>query len=288
MFQKVDSKKTLIYTGIGLSTGVVTGGIGGYLSKPYMKNGLVTDEFVSSYIDMGVKEDLKDMSKKSKILKQIAETGSVKDVPDRMFKDLGYSAERFKNMTSEERKEVANIIIKEGYEEFGVDNFDDLEKKVKEYKLQDLVANQKKSIAEYDKLLFTEGTEPEKMKEVIRNNAHKFNFDDGIPLEASINSLVDGKSVAEVNKFIIDEKQVQQAMFDDTINFGKKKLTEYFKGELNPKDINNESSIDVAKNIDKLARKFKLKSSAKWAGIIGGTLALVGAAVAIFTGKKNS
>ena len=88
MIQKVDNKRTAVYTGVGLGVGAVAGGISGYLSNPHLKKGIVTDEFVSSYCDKEVTDELELMLKKSKQIKQISETGSIDNIPDSVLRSL--------------------------------------------------------------------------------------------------------------------------------------------------------------------------------------------------------
>ncbi len=297
MIQPVDNKRTVVYTGAGLGLGVVAGGIGGYLSNPHLKKGLVTDEFVSSYLDKEVHDDIELMTKKSKQLKQIAETGSIDNIPDDVLKEIADGGPSLKTLSKEERKAVVNQIIQEGYEEFGVDNWDDLIKRSREDILQQLPENQKKAIADYDNLLFAENTEPEKMKEVFMKNSHKFQLDSKLPLDEAIDEIVDGKSVKEINQFILDQKQFEQESFNNYRNLYKRKITEYLTGKSTNEeglkaikifDLTTDEGKQAAKRVDKLVRKGKLVAAGKWAAISGGALALIGAGIALLTGNKKA
>lgn len=297
MIQKVDNKRTAVYTGVGLGVGAVAGGISGYLSNPHLKKGIVTDEFVSSYCDKEVTDELELMLKKSKQIKQISETGSIDNIPDDVLKDIADGGPSLKTLSKEERKAVVNQIIQEGYKEFGVDNWDDLIKRSKEDSLGELTVNKKKFIADYDNLLFAENTEREKMKEVFMKNSRKFRLDNKLPLDEAIDEIVDGKSVKEINQFILDQKQCEQEAFNNYRNLYKRKLTEYLTGK-SPDghvakpggmfDLTSDEGKRAAKRVDTLVRKGKLYAAGKWAAISGGVLALIGAGIALLTGNKET
>lgn len=237
------------------------------------------------------------MLKKSKQIKQISETGSIDNIPDDVLKDIADGGPSLKTLSKEERKAVVNQIIQEGYKEFGVDNWDDLIKRSKEDFLGELTVNKKKFIADYDNLLFAENTEREKMKEVFMKNSRKFRLDNKLPLDEAIDEIVDGKSVKEINQFILDQKQCEQEAFNNYRNLYKRKLTEYLTGK-SPDghvakpggmfDLTSDEGKQAAKRVDNLVKKGKLYAAGKWAAISGGALALIGAGIALLTGNKET
>lgn len=314
MIQPVNNN-TALYAGAGLGAGIAGGAAYGYFSKPFLKNGEVTDKFVTQYSDKVVKDDIKEAEKLTKYLKKILDTGSIEGIPDTVLEDIGDSSTDLKSMTSDARKAYAKSIVQEGYEEHGVNNWRDLIKKSKEAASESLTSNRLKSIASYDNLLFAEGTKPEVMKEVLMKNVQKLhlkiNFMDeaidsiigetpvnkidfmGMPLdEAVIDAIVDGKSVKEVNEYILNAKTLEKKMFDDERKFLKEGLTDYLTGKKTGTgtmiDLASEDGKSAAKRVDKLVRKVKLGAAAKWAAIGGGALALTGAIVAMFTGNKKA
>lgn len=294
MIQPVNNN-TAIYAGAGLGVGLAGGATYGYLSKPFLKNGEVTDKFVTQYSDRVVKDDLKWCEKITNHLKKISETGSIESIPDEFLKDIGSSTTDLKSITPDARIAYAKSLIQEGFEKYGVDNWDDLIKKTKEDITSDLSANRLKSIADYDNLLFAEGTNPEVMKETLTKNAVKLHLDtnfEGIPVDEAIDAIVDGKPVKEVNKYILDAKEFEKTIFDTKRRYLKEGLTDYLTGKKTGSgtiiDLASEEGMAAAKRVDKLVRKVKLGAAAKWAGIGAGTLALTGAIVAMFTGNKKA
>lgn len=290
MIQPVDSRKTSVYAGAGLGAGVIIGGTAGYFTKPYMKNNLPTDEFVYSFIDSRVDSNLKTHKKLADNLKQVWQTGSIDGISDDVLKRMGDRQHDLKAMSIEERKAYADKMVKEGMEEFGVDTYDELIKRSMAEISDDSVANTKKRIASYDNLIFAEGTEPDVMKETLKKHANMFQFDEhfqSLPLDEAIDAAVDGKSVREVNQFILNEKQALQQDFDNTLKYTKDAIGEYLTGKTG-EHWSSQDLKETGKRIDKLVKKCKLKAAGKWAAISGGTLAVLGAGAAILTGKKKA
>lgn len=300
MIQPVsNNQRTALYAGAGLGAGAIAGGIAGYFTKPYMKDNSVTDEFVYKCMDNEIGEMVEEQKKLLAGLKQLRETGSIDGISDDMLKQIGEEDDvDLKALSGEERKAWADKFVKDGFEEFGVDNFEDLSKKVLEDTKKGLVVNQKKAINAYDDLIFAEGTAPEKMKETLKAHVDMFDFDDHFPntsLDEAIDAAVDGKPVSEVNKFILDEKQQAQECFNSGINHHKNLINEYLASKKEGKPGKNlervfsEDELKVfGKKIDKLVKNAKLKAAGKWAAISGGALAVVGAGVALLTGKKKA
>ena len=294
-----NNQRTALYTGAGLGAGAIAGGIIGYFTKPYMKGNSVTDEFVYKAIDNSVGELVEEQKKLLAGVKQLWETGSIDGISDDMLEQIGEDDNvDLKALSVEERKTFADKFVKEGFEEFGVDNFDDLSKKCLEDVKDGFVERQKKAINAYDNLIFAEGTAPKKMKETLKAHADMFDFDDYFPnmsLDEAIDDAVDGKPVSEVNKFILDKKQQAQEGFNSGINRHKNLINEYLvlkkegKPGKNLERVFTEDELKVfGKKFDKLVRNAKLKAAGKWAAISGGVLAVIGAGAALLTGKKKA
>lgn len=296
MIQPVNNN-TGVYAGAGLGAGLVGGAAYGYFSKPFLKNGEVTDKFVTQYADRVVKDEIKKSVNQAEHLKKILDTGSVEGIPENILKDIGTSDLDLKTMTPEARKAYVQTLVQEGYEEMGVDNWDDLIKKSKEFAAERFTNNRLKTIADYDNLLFAEGTTPEVMKETLTKSSHKLHFIslihmDDLPVNEAIDAIVDGKSVKEVNEYILKAKEFEKNMFNDERKYMKEGLTDYLTGRKTGSgtiiDLASEDGKAAAKRVDKLVRKIKLGAAAKWAAIGGGALALTGAVVAMFTGNKKA
>lgn len=293
MIQPVNNN-TGLYAGAGLGAGLVGGAAYGYFSKPFLKSGEVTDTFVAKYADTVIKEEIKEALTITKHLKKILDTGSIDEIPEDILKEIDDNGTDLKSMAPEARKAYAQSIVQEGYNEYGVDSWDDLVKKSKEEAAARFTDNRIKAIAEYDNLLFADGTKPEVMKERLTKNAANLYIEsrfERVPLKEAIDALVDGKSVKEVNEYILNVKEFEQSCFTRERKQLKEGLTEYLTGKKTGGgtfiDLATQEGKNAAKRVDKLVRKIKLGAAAKWAAIGGGALALTGAIAAMFTGNKK-
>lgn len=292
MIQPVNNN-TGLYASAGLGAGLVGGAAYGYFSKPFFKSGEVTDSFVTKYADTVIKEEIKETSTMTKHLKKILDTGSIDGIPEDILNKIDDNGTDLKSIAPEARKAYAQSLVQEGYNEYGVDNWDDLIKKLKDEAGSFFTANRIKAIEEYDNLLFADGTKPEVMKERLTKNAANLYIEsrfERVPLEEAIDALVDGKSVKEVNDYILNVKEFEQSLFTSERKQLKEGLTDYLTGKKTGGtfiDLATEEGKNAAKRVDKLVRKIKLGAAAKWAAIGGGALALTGAIAAMFTGNKK-
>ena len=103
----------------GLATGAIAGGTYGYLSKPWLKDGDITDTFVKE-ADKQITNMYKDGNKQIySDLKKMQETGSIDGVSE-VFRDT-FKDDGLTTMTAEQRKAFVKNLLQEN----GVKNLDE-------------------------------------------------------------------------------------------------------------------------------------------------------------------
>lgn len=253
----------------GLATGAIAGGTYGYLSKPWLKDGDITDTFVKE-ADKKITNMYKDGNKQIvDDLKKMQETGSIEGVSEVFrytFKDDGLTT-----MTAEQRK----AFVKKFLQENGVENLDELLKNMNTFTDEVSVNGMTKSAKKF-KILSTDMS-LEDLNKLLKDKG----FDQ-----------VFGTATKENKTQIIEFLQtLHDEAIQGTILVRKASILEHV-------DVKKKSMKDLAANADyetksiynaikKAIRNTNLKAGAKWGAIGAGVLGAVGLGVGALNNKKS-
>lgn len=253
----------------GLATGAIAGGTYGYLSKPWLKDGDITDTFVKE-VDKQITNMDKDGHKQIyNDLKKMQETGSIDGVSEvfkNTFKDKG-----LEKMTAEQRK----AFVKEFLQENGVENLDELLKNMNAF-TDEVSVNGMTESAKKFRILSTDMS-LEDLNKLLKDKG----FDQ-----------VFGTATKENKTQIIEFLQtLHDEAIQGTILVRKASILEHV-------DVKKKSMKDLAANADyetksiynaikKAIRNTNLKAGAKWGAIGAGVLGAVGLGVGAMNNKKS-
>jgi gas vesicle protein len=262
----------------GAGVGAAGGGLYGYLSKPWVKDGELTDKFVrqaannfSDYTISTVKTNVAD-------LKKLSETGawdSISESSKKLFQELAQQmGEAVGSGVVEGNKAYAKRQIAKLLTEEGVETLDDAVRNIENFY---------KSQAKILDLGITANMSKEELIKVVAKNPDVFE----IVKEGS-------QTIEEAAEAYVKKTGVQNII--DRVEYKnsskKNRYTEFFddvsKGVL--KEL-PEWADDAAKEdqniIKKSMKQLKWKTAGKCAGIIGGSLATVGLLIGA-TKKKEA
>jgi len=253
----------------GLGTGAVAGTTYGYLSKSWLKDGNITDQFIRQ-----ADKAILDLEKKSdkqifEDLKKMQETGSIDGVSEHFksaFKNSG-----LENMTAEQRK----VFVRNYVQQMGAENLEDLKKIVDTRSdFQSITGTMK--WAEKCKSL-TEKTPVEDLNKLLKESR----------LENVLGTATqeNKKQIIEVlqdscDVFVESRKLETRACILEYVDTGKKSMKELASNaDYEDKSLHNA--------IKKAMRNVNLKSAAKWGAIGAGVLGALGLGIGAMNNKKS-
>lgn len=267
-----NKQKTYVLPGtlIGLTTGAVAGGTYGYLSKPWLKNGNITDQFIKK-ADVGITDAYIDISKQiGEDLKSILKTGSMDEVSEAY--NLAFADEGLKEMTPEGRKAyIQNLLQREGYD--SVDAYCNSICKVADSES----VNVRIRLANDIKSLQADKTSVDDLKKILA----KLNLDSDL-------IMVTEESKKDVLEFLntMSNAQVEGAMRDRRniilkyVDVSKKSMKKLPSNA----DLETKSMHSAVKET---INSMNLKTAAKFGGIVAGALGTIGLIVGLMNNKKS-
>lgn len=279
-------KRQMVYTAAGIGAGAVAGGAFGYLQKPWIKDGEVTDAFIKNVNKNDNKLQLKELKKIFEDLKQIAETGNIDNIQEKDKAD-------WYNIPLEQRKSQALSALDELKEETNAENYDDIYNKyVQGFKTNELEYQQKR----IDDLKAIKISDDVSVDEIV--NIFKEKIPNSIPCldeGTTLKQYVENNVASDKTLFIKDlKKRIQNNIENDQakIDNYKNSIKSYIdtsgkKLKDLPAEADEEEKIlyDATK---KTIKDINWKNAGKWAGIGAVALGVIGLGTAVLTGKKNS
>lgn len=265
-----------LLTGAGI--GAAGGGLYGYFSKPWVKDGELTDKFVRQVSRNMAEHNITEAKSYMSDLKKLSETGAWDSISENSKKLFQTQAQEMGEAVGDgiiegnkayAKREIAEMLAEEGFE-----NFDDAVRNIENFY---------KSQAKILDLGITANMSKEELIKVVAKNPDVFEIVKGG------SQTIEEAAEAYVNKTgtqnIINNIESCKSMAKDT-------YTDFFddvsKGVL--KEL-PEGANDAAKEgqniIKKSMKQVKWKTAGKWAGIIGGSLATVGLLIGA-TKKKEA
>ena len=252
----------------GLATGAIAGGTYGYLLKPWLKDGDITDTFVKE-ADKQITNMYKDGNKQIvDDLKKMQETGSIDGVSE-VFRDT-FKDDGLTTMTAEQRKAfVKNLLQKND-----VENLDEYLKLInKSIDIRSIAANEK-----YAKIFksVTDSSTVEELNKLLKDKNLEEAF--GVVTDADRASAIEVMKSFDEN--VAFTKEVRKFNILEHVDLKKKSLKELASDA----DFYNKS---IYNTIKKTIRNMNLKTAAKWGAIGAGVLGAVGLGVGAMNNKKS-
>lgn len=253
--------------GAGLATGAIAGGTYGYLSKPWLKDGDITDTFIKE-ADKHITNMYKDTNKQIyNDLKKMLETGSIDGVSEpfkETFKDVD-----LEKMTAEQRKGFVKNLLKDKM----VENLDELLKRVNRVTDKASIMAREK-YAEMFKSV-TDNSTVEELNKLIKDKNLEEVF--GVVTEADRTSTIEiMKSFGEDVTLLKNERKASILEHVDVKEKSMKKLAS--DADYETKSIYNA--------IKKSIKNMNLKAAAKWGAIGAGVLGVIGLSVGAMNKKS--
>lgn len=252
----------------GLATGAVAGGTYGYLSKPWIKDGDVTDTFVRQFDENVVVQAKKNNDILVRDLKKMQETGSIEGISD--VTRYTFEGTDLSKLSPEKIKAMPQTVMTEA----GAKDLDDLLKilnrtndafSIKAYKQR---AEIFKSVKD--------DTTVEALNKLIKDNKLEEAF--GVVTETNRAETIEVmKSLDEDAAFV---KAVRKFSILEHVDVKKKSL----KKLSSDADFYDKSIYNTVK---KTIRNTNLKAAAKWGAIGAGVLGAVGLGVGALNNKKS-
>lgn len=251
----------------GLATGAIAGGTYGYLSKPWIKDGDVTDTFVRQFDENVVVQAKKNNDTFVRDLKKMQETGNldgVSEVFKHKFEDTG-----LEKMTAEQRKTFVKKLLQKN----NVENLDECLKLInKSIDIRSIAANEK-----YAKIFksVTDSSTVEELNKLLKDKNLEEVF--GVVTEANRASAIEFMKSFDEN--VAFTKEVRKSNILEHVDLKKKSL----KKLSSDADFYNKS---IYNTIKKTIRNMNLKAAAKWGAIGAGVLGAVGLGVGAMNKKS--
>ncbi|PWL76740.1 hypothetical protein DBY21_06415 [Candidatus Gastranaerophilales bacterium] len=280
-------KRQMVYTAAGIGAGAVAGGAFGYLQKPWIKDGEVTDAFIKNVNKNDNNLQLKKLKQVLEDLKQIARTGNSDNIQEID------KANWYNNTPLEKRKSQALSALDELKEETNAENYDDIYNKyVQGFKTNELEYQQKR----IDDLKAIKISDEVSVDEIVNIFKEKIPnsipcLDEGTTLKQYVeNNVANDKTlfIKDLKKRIQNNIENDQAKIDNYKNSIKSYIdTSGKKLKDIPAEADEEGKIlyDATK---KTINDMNWKNAGKWAGIGAVALGVIGLGTAVLTGKKNS
>lgn len=251
----------------GLATGAAAGGTYGYLSKPWLKDGDITDTFVRKFDENIIAQSKKNNDTLVRDLKKMQKTGSVEGISD--VTKHSFEGIELSKLSSEQIKALSQRVMTEN----GAKDLDEL------LKIMNKESNAF-SIKGYTKTA-----------EIFKS------VNNDTTVEA-LNKLIKDNKIEEVFGIVTDANRAEtievMKSFDEDVAFVKevRKFT-----ILEHVDVKKKSMKDLAANADyetksvykvikKSIRNTNLKAAAKWGAIGAGVLGAVGLGVGAMNKKS--
>lgn len=252
----------------GLATGAIAGGTYGYLSKPWLKDGNITDTFVKE-ADKQITNMYKDGNKQIyNDLKKMQETGSI-DGASEVFKDT-FKDKGLTTMTAEQRKAFVKNLLQEN----NVKNLDELLKKINAFVDEESINGLTKQAKKFKHL--SEDTSVEELNKLLKET----NLDTLLGTATKENKTSIIKTVQIASQDVIDAAKLERkALIMKHVDTTKKSM----------KDLASNADSEtksVYKAIKKAIRNTNLKAAAKWGAIGAGVLGAVGLGVGAMNKKS--
>lgn len=252
----------------GLATGAIAGGTYGYLSKPWLKDGDITDTFVKE-ADKKITNMYKDGNKQIvDDLKKMQKTGSIDGVSEVFrytFKDDGLTT-----MTVEQRKAFVKNLLQEN----GVKNLDEFLKNTNTFADLESVNSLTKHAKKFKHL--SEDTSVEELNKLLKETKLDIVF--GTATKENKTLII--KTVQIANQGAIDAAKLERkALILEHVDVKKKSMKDLAANA----DYETKS---VYKAIKKAIRNTNLKAAAKWGAIGAGVLGAVGLGVGAMNKKS--
>lgn len=288
-------KRNMAYTAAGLGAGAVAGGTFGYLQKPWIKDGKITDSFVKEVEKNIHKQYIQDCERFIKVLIKLSETGNLdNNSKDTLVELFGKGEYEDKNLTPDKIKEDANSTLELLRASSNAKNNNELIQKVSRMKMEMATGEYlNNKIQELKSLKIDNNISVEDIVKLYKENILsdfidiKFKLSEGESLKDYFQNQINknGKNtvVNELKKFIAELMEYYQ-----------EELTEYKKYI---KDISGKKIKDLPANangntkrlynsIKKTISEMNWKNAGKWAGIGAVALGAIGLGTAFLTGKK--
>ncbi len=253
----------------GLATGAIAGGTYGYLLKPWLKDGDITDTFIKE-ADKHITNMYKDGNKQIvDDLKKMQETGSIDGISE-VFRD-SFKDEGLTTMTAEQRKAFVKNLLQEN----AVENLDEFLKNTNTFADAASVNSLTKHAKKFKNL--SEDTSVEELNKLLKETKLDMLF--GTATKENKTAIINTVQIA--NQGAIDATKLERkALIMEHVDTTKKSM----------KDLASNADYEtksVYKAIKKAIRNTNLKAAAKWGAIGAGVLGSVGLGVGAMNNKKS-
>ena len=283
---KIDNdanKRYMIYTAAGVGTGAIAGGTFGYLQRPWIKNGELTDTFIKQVGAANLEDNINKTDRIINDLKKIANTGSF----DNVSEYTKYLLREEKDLPPELIKLKSNLILNTLQTEHNANNLDELPQKIKEDLKKHSTVGVQKNIDELKALQISEDISAEEIAKLYEEKVSSWTEKTVEKIQQDISTK--GK------KSVIEELKQDIA---NQINYYQEEITEFKNSIKEHIDISGKKMKDLPTDADlndkefhniikKTISKINRKNAGKWAGIGATVLGVVGLGTSYLTNKKN-
>lgn len=277
------NKRSMIYTAAGVGTGAIAGGTFGYLQRPWIKNGELTDTFIKQVNKSMTAKELEKTDSIISDLKKVAETGNI----DYISEHVKFALEEVKNKPVEEIKTKANKILAQLLEVHQADNLEELPQKIKESIRESSLEGTQKKIDELKALKITEDITAEEIAKLYEKNVYSWTEKSIEKIQEAITNKGKKAVIEELKQDIDLSIKAQQAGINNIKDEIKKHID--ISGK-KMKDLPSNAEVDekdLYNIIKKTISETNWKNAGKWAGIGATVLGVVGLGTSYLTNKKN-
>ncbi len=275
----------------GLVVGGAAGGIYGDNTKPWVKNGELTDTFIRNVDKAYVEENKKQFTVVANDLKKISESGSLNGISDFSKKMLKKEELDLDNLDNDGLKNLAKDLLEIAYEESGTTSFDELiksrHKAIYESSFEGLMDEARK----IKSLNINESMPEYQLKKVLIENAELLSVvpENGKTLEGYVDTLVKQKDIVinGIKKYQSGLEALAAEQFNEVKSNSRLFFTDKFKlkelgSNASPNEIIN---FNAVKNVvQKMSKAVGVKCAVVGGSVLG--LACLATGYFLRTDKK--
>lgn len=277
-------KRQMVYTAAGIGAGAVAGGAFGYIQKPWIKNGEITDTFIKRVGVNDTEHSIKTINLYIAELKKVSETGNLDNISE-------YTKANFietQNKPAEQIKIQAQKYLEELKQQFETKDLDELQQKAKKTIQEKLSFDgTQKRLDELKTLKISDNISVEEIARLYKEKVPCLGNKSAQKIQQEI--TYNGKEfVLEELKEAIDDKIKN---YQEDITGYKNSIKQHIDISGKMKNISCDADIDEKdfyNIIKKTIKDMNWKNAGKWAGIGAVALGVIGLGTAVLSGKKQT
>lgn len=269
----------------GITTGAVAGGLYGYNSKPWLKDGNLTDEFVKKTEENVIEKYKNIINTLTKDMKKLQETGEFSSLSEssKSFIESEFGEEVLKPLktaSKDEAKKIAEKTLAQSREK----SWEDAAKAIIEDFEKGSYKGVKAAADKWNTITVKEDMTVDELKNLINNNKEFLNSQFSHEFDTE---LIDERNKDSIIKDIKKAKEESATKPAEFLKESKEELVKYF--EPDKKVLKAQSKEIEGMTYDGLSetlKQFKKSAALKWAGIGAAVVGLAGLTTGILVKKS--